>query len=162
MTTYWTTTATPIGELTLLGDGEHLSALYLDGQRHRPPHDPGLVRDDAALAAAVEQLHEYFAGHRTAFDLPLRFAAGTDFQRTVWHALLDIPYGTTTTYAALAAAIGRPSATRAVGLANGKNAVSIVVPCHRVVGHDGSLTGYGGGLDRKRWLLDLEAATLAA
>jgi methylated-DNA-[protein]-cysteine S-methyltransferase len=126
-------------------------------------HEPGaatlgtLARGDPdpVLAAAVSQLRDYFAGTLTGFDLPLALE-GTDFQRTVWAALQAIPYGARISYGELARRIGLPSASRAVGLANGRNPVSIVVPCHRVVGADGRLTGYGGGLDRKRFLLELE------
>jgi methylated-DNA-[protein]-cysteine S-methyltransferase len=133
----------------------------MDAQRHLP----GTVAeaapasqdgpDAAPLAAAARQLTEYFAGQRTEFDLPLEMA-GTDFQRRVWAALREIPYGETVSYGELARGLGQASASRAVGLANGKNPFAVVVPCHRVVGSDGSLTGYGGGLDRKRFLLALE------
>ncbi|HUB41643.1 MAG TPA: methylated-DNA--[protein]-cysteine S-methyltransferase [Streptosporangiaceae bacterium] len=150
----------PLGPLTLVAEAGQLVALYLDAQRHRPdedslgsPGDPGA----APFAAAGRQLASYFAGQLTAFDLPLA-PAGTDFQRQVWAALRTIPYGQTWSYAQLAEKIGRASAVRAVGLANGKNPISVVIPCHRVIGSDGSLTGYGGGLDRKRFLLDLESA----
>jgi len=150
----------PIGPLTLVAEAGQLTALYLDAQRHRPgeeslgePGDPGA----APFAAAARQLADYFAGRLTEFDLPLA-PAGTDFQRGVWAALRTIPYGQTWSYAQLAEKIGRASAVRAVGLANGKNPISVVIPCHRVIGSDGSLTGYGGGLDRKRFLLDLESA----
>jgi methylated-DNA-[protein]-cysteine S-methyltransferase len=150
----------PIGPLTLVAEAGRLTALYLDAQRHRPdeaslgePGDP----DAAPFAAAARQLAGYFAGQRTEFDLPLA-PAGTDFQRRVWAALQTIPYGQTWSYAQLAEKIGRASAVRAVGMANGKNPISLVIPCHRVIGSDGSLTGYGGGLDRKRFLLDLESS----
>jgi methylated-DNA-[protein]-cysteine S-methyltransferase len=114
----------------------------------------GWTEDAAAapLAAAIRQLSEYFAGSRRVFDLPLRMQ-GTLFQQRVWRQLAEIPYGTTWSYGELAKRIDNPSASRAVGLANGRNPISILVPCHRVIGADGSLTGYGGGLDRKRWLL---------
>ena len=151
----YTTMSSPVGELLLSGSGGVLSGLTM----HRPgealPVRPGWQRDDAALAAAVAQLGEYFAGTRTVFDMPLA-PQGTPFQRRVWELLLQIPYGQTTSYGALARELGQPEASRAVGLANGRNPIAIVIPCHRVVGSDGSLTGYGGGLDRKRWLLDLE------
>jgi len=147
----------PIGDLTLTGDGEVLTGLFMDLHRHRPAGPPADgVRDDTAFAAAREQLAAYFAGDRTTFDLPLQLV-GTAFQREVWAALQDIGYGETATYGEVARRIGRPDAVRAVGLANGRNPVSIVVPCHRVIGAAGALTGYGGGLDRKRYLLDLEA-----
>jgi methylated-DNA-[protein]-cysteine S-methyltransferase len=149
----------PIGPLTLVADDGKLSGLYMEVRGHEP--DPaglghrGAARDDAVLGAAASQLGAYFAGDLKSFDLPLSMA-GTGFQRTVWAALCDIPYGETISYGELARRIGQPSASRAVGLANGRNPVSIVVPCHRVVGANGSLTGYGGGLDRKRYLLGLE------
>ena len=153
--------ASPIGPLTLVAAGGALAGVYMDAQRHLP----GTVAeaapasqdgpDAAPLAAAARQLTEYFAGQRTEFDLPLEMA-GTDFQRRVWAALREIPYGETVSYGELARGLGKASASRAVGLANGKNPFAVVVPCHRVVGSDGSLTGYGGGLDRKRFLLALE------
>src|SRR3954471_18206117 len=155
----FTTGRSPIGELTLVGDGEALSGLYMTDHRHRPPLPPGAQRDDDAFDEVRRQLREYFAGERTRFILSLRME-GTEFQRAVWRALLDIEYGETISYGELARRIGRPGASRAVGLANGRNPVSIVVPCHRVVGSTGSLTGYGGGMERKRFLLDLETPSL--
>lgn len=140
----------PLGPLTLVADEEALAGLYLTEQRHLPVLD--LPRDDDALPAVREQLAAYFRHELTAFDVPL-VLAGTPFQQQVWAGLREIPYGQTWSYGALAAHLGRPGASRAVGLANGKNPVSVVVPCHRVVGSDGSLTGYGGGLARKTWLL---------
>jgi methylated-DNA-[protein]-cysteine S-methyltransferase len=151
----------PIGPLTLVAEAGRLAALYLDMQRHRPDEDSlGSPGDPAAapFAAAARQLADYFAGQLTEFDLPLG-PSGTDFQRRVWAALQTIPYGQTWSYAQLAGKVGRASAVRAVGLANGKNPIALVIPCHRVIGSDGSLTGYGGGLDRKRFLLDLESAS---
>jgi methylated-DNA-[protein]-cysteine S-methyltransferase len=146
----------PLGPLTLRADDGVLSGLYLPEHR-RGPAVAGLGdRDDDGLPAAREQLAAYFAGELTAFDLPLDLR-GTDFQQRVWAALRAIPYGETRTYGELAASLGAPTASRAVGLANGRNPVSIVVPCHRVVGAGGSLTGYAGGVGRKRALLDLEA-----
>jgi methylated-DNA-[protein]-cysteine S-methyltransferase len=153
--------ASPIGPLTLVAADGGLAGVYMDAQRHLPPAwalgGPAGPGEPAAapLAEAASQLAEYFAGERTGFELPLALA-GTDFQRRVWAGLRDIPYGETISYGELARRIGNASASRAVGLANGKNPVSIIVPCHRVVGSDGSLTGYGGGLDRKRFLLALE------
>jgi methylated-DNA-[protein]-cysteine S-methyltransferase len=150
----------PVGPLTLVAEAGQLVALYLDMQQHRPDEDSlGSAGDPGAapFAAAGRQLAEYFAGQLTGFDLPVA-PAGTDFQRRVWAALKTIPYGQTWSYAQLAEKIGRASAVRAVGLANGKNPIAVVIPCHRVIGSDGSLTGYGGGLDRKRFLLDLESA----
>jgi methylated-DNA-[protein]-cysteine S-methyltransferase len=152
---YFTVMPSPIGELTLSGDGRALTGVYMELHKRRPPLPVGAVRDDSALAAARAQLEEYFEGERVEFDLPLE-AGGTPFQRDVWAALREIPYGETISYGELARRIGRPDASRAVGLANGRNPISIVVPCHRVIGASGTLTGYGGGLDRKRFLLEHE------
>jgi methylated-DNA-[protein]-cysteine S-methyltransferase len=148
----------PIGPLTIVAQDGAITALYMDAQRHAPgPEAFGLPGDPAEepFATAAAQLADYFAGRRTGFDLPLALA-GTAFQRKVWRGLLAIPYGQTVSYGELARRIGSPAASRAVGLANGKNPVAIVVPCHRVIGADGSMTGYGGGLNRKRFLLALE------
>jgi methylated-DNA-[protein]-cysteine S-methyltransferase len=149
----------PIGPLTLVARDGQLAGLYMAAARHEPDGAMLGARADTesepVLAAAESQLRDYFAGALTSFDLPLALA-GTGFQRTVWAALQAIPYGVTISYGELARRIGLPSASRAVGLANGKNPVSIVVPCHRVVGADGSLTGYGGGIERKQFLLALE------
>ena len=150
----------PIGELRLAGDGEALTGLHMPPHRHDPGVAAGWRRMDTAFAAAREQLAAYFAGERVAFDLPLD-PVGTAWQRRVWAALMDIPYGETRGYGELAAALGAPGAARAVGHANGRNPISIVVPCHRVVGADGRLTGYGGGLERKRALLALEQGRLS-
>jgi methylated-DNA-[protein]-cysteine S-methyltransferase len=149
----------PIGRLTIVAEDGSVVALYMDAQQHRPADTSlGAAGDPNAepFAAAAQQLAAYFAGELTAFDLPIA-PTGTDFQRSVWAALQTIPYGQTWSYGQLADKIGKPAAVRAVGLANGRNPVAIVIPCHRVIGSDGSLTGYGGGLDRKRFLLDLEA-----
>jgi len=147
----------PLGPLTLVeSDAGELTGLYMVEHRHRPPVETFGKRDDSVLPAVAEQLMEYFEHGRTTFDVPLHLA-GTPFQQRVWMALQDIPYGETTTYGELAAILGLvPGASRAVGLANGKNPISIIVPCHRVVGSTGSLTGYGGGLERKQALLDHE------
>ncbi len=149
----------PIGPLTLVTEDGKLTGLYMDVAGHEPDEatlgERVSVEDDAVLRSAASQLTAYFEGQLTSFDLPIGLE-GTGFQRTVWAGLQDIPYGETISYGELARRIGQPSASRAVGLANGRNPVSIVVPCHRVVGSDGSLTGYGGGLDRKRFLLALE------
>ena len=150
----------PLGPMTVVGQDGALAGLYLHEQRHLPPDARLGERDDSTLPALQEQLTAYLAGDLRDFDVELA-PVGTPFQLEVWTALRRVPYGTTTTYGALAAAIGRPSAVRAVGAANGRNPVGIVVPCHRVVGADGSLTGYAGGLDRKRFLLDLERRTAA-
>jgi methylated-DNA-[protein]-cysteine S-methyltransferase len=147
-----------VGPLTLVAADGRLAGLYMDAHRHGPgPELLGPAGDpaDEPFAAAAGQLEAYFDGRLTSFDLRLD-PQGTEFQRLVWAALREIPYGQTVTYGQLAAALGRPAASRAVGLANGRNPISIIVPCHRVIGSDGSLTGYGGGLDRKRFLLDLE------
>lgn len=144
----------PVGPLTLVAEEGALAGLYLHEQRHLPSAGFGDV-DDAVLPAVREQLAAYFARELDRFDVPLA-TAGTPFQRQVWSALRAVPYGSTCTYGELAAAVGRPTAVRAVGAANGRNPVCIIVPCHRVVGADGSLTGYAGGLERKRQLLDLE------
>jgi len=144
----------PIGPLLLACDGTALTGLYMDVPGHSPRDLEDWVEDAGAdpLPAAVRQLNEYFAGTRREFDLPLRLE-GTEFQRRVWRSLTQIRYGETLNYGELAKRIGNPNASRAVGLANGRNPISIMVPCHRVIGADGSLTGYGGGLERKRWLL---------
>ncbi|MFI0480555.1 methylated-DNA--[protein]-cysteine S-methyltransferase [Actinomadura sp. 9N215] len=151
----------PVGPLTLVAIDGALSGLFMDLQRHRPPAETFGTPDDPAsepFATVAEQLSAYFAGDLTEFDLPLNLQ-GTEFQKRVWTALQEIPYGETTTYGQLAVELGKPSASRAVGLANGRNPISVIVPCHRVVGSTGDLTGYGGGLDRKRYLLDFERKT---
>jgi len=142
----------PLGPLTAVDDNGALAGLYLSEQRHLP--DPARFgpRDDTVLPALREQLAAYFAGELHRFDLLLA-TTGTPFQRAVWSALREVPYGTTCTYGDLAAALGRPTAVRAVGAANGRNPVCLVVPCHRVVGAAGALTGYAGGVERKAWLL---------
>jgi methylated-DNA-[protein]-cysteine S-methyltransferase len=157
----------PIGPMTLVADGGALACLYMTDHRHAPedaafgPADPGPGPQAEVLAEAERQLTEYFAGTRTEFDLPLAMG-GTAFQQRVWAGLREIPYGETISYGELARRLGQPTASRAVGLANGRNPVSIIVPCHRVVGSNGRLVGYGGGLDRKLHLLDLERRTLAS
>ncbi|MGW2594050.1 methylated-DNA--[protein]-cysteine S-methyltransferase [Streptomyces sp. NPDC001515] len=153
-----TVTDSPYGPLTLVASDGVLCGLYMTGQRHRPPEETFGVPDPAPFDEAVEQLDAYFAGELRAFDLPLRLE-GTPFQRLVWAELLRIPYGETRTYGELAGNLGKPGASRAVGLANGKNPVGIIVPCHRVIGASGGLTGYGGGLDRKQRLLAFENGT---
>ena len=161
MTTYFDPLPSELGELTLTATDAGLSGVYLPGHRHGPPSRAGWVHHAERLDAARTQLAEYLAGTRTAFDLALAPAAGTPFQLRVWAALETIGYGETLSYAQLADRLGTPAAVRAVGAANGRNPLSIVRPCHRVIGADGSLTGYGGGLPAKRWLLALEAGTLA-
>jgi len=152
-----TTIASPCGELVAIAesDGDDIALIALEFPGRAPPA-PDAVRDDQPFRAVRAQLDEYFAGKRRAFDLPLA-PKGTDFQRDVWRALVAIPYGATTTYGAIARSIGRPDSVRAVGAANGANPIAIIVPCHRVIGKDGTLTGYGGGLPRKQLLLELEA-----
>jgi methylated-DNA-[protein]-cysteine S-methyltransferase len=145
----------PIGTLTLVNTDGWLSGLYMESQSDAPGRAELGSRSRAGFESAVEQLQAYFAGRLTRFSLKVA-PAGTPFQRRVWNALTTIPYGETRSYAQVADAIGNRAAVRAVGLANGRNPVSIVVPCHRVIGSDGSLTGYGGGLARKRFLLELE------
>jgi methylated-DNA-[protein]-cysteine S-methyltransferase len=147
----------PLGDLLAVRDDVGLTGLYLPTGKHPVSVRPEWTRDDAAFDDVRTQLDEYFAGTRQEFDLHLN-AAGTAFQKRVWAALVEIPYGETSSYGKTAAAVGAPEAARAVGLANGQNPISIVVPCHRVIGADGSLTGYGGGLDAKRWLLSHEAS----
>ncbi|HEX2856991.1 MAG TPA: methylated-DNA--[protein]-cysteine S-methyltransferase [Propionibacteriaceae bacterium] len=149
----------PVGPLTLVVDAsDRLVGLYLDAQRHRPDDAEFGERDDTAAAEAARQLEEYFEGRRARFELDLA-PRGTAFQQRVWDALAHIPSGSTTTYGELAASLGlAPGASRAVGAAVGRNPIGIVVPCHRVIGRDGTLTGYAGGLDRKRWLLEHEGA----
>ena len=145
----------PIGLLTAVREGGALVGLHMELSRR--PLVPALVgeRCDEGFEDVVRQLVEYFAGRRTEFDLPLR-PIGNDFQRAVWEQLTHIPYGETRSYGSVARALGDPGAAQAVGAANGRNPLAIVVPCHRVIGADGSLVGYGGGLTRKRFLLDLE------
>jgi len=145
---------TPIGPLTLVADGDELVGVYMQTHQHAPAAaDFGeRIDDDPVLAETARQLREYFAGEREEFDLPLR-PEGTAFQQRVWRALRDIPYGRTWSYGELARHIGSPTSSRAVGLANGRNPISIVIPCHRVIGANGSMTGYGGGIARKQWLL---------
>lgn len=148
------TVDSPVGSLTLAGREGCLMHLRMVDQTYEPSHE-GWEPDDSAFADAVAQLEEYFAGTRTDFTVTLDLV-GTAFQRRVWDALLTIPYGETRSYGEVARQIGAPGAFRAVGLANGHNPIGIIVPCHRVIGANGSLTGYGGGIDRKRALLQLE------
>ncbi|MER5984611.1 methylated-DNA--[protein]-cysteine S-methyltransferase [Streptomyces sp. NPDC001787] len=155
-TTCHMVTDSPYGPLTLVATDGVLSAVYMTEQRHRPPEETFGVFDPRPFPEVIRQLEAYFAGELREFDLPLRLA-GTPFQRSVWDELLKIPYGETRSYGELAESLGKPNASRAVGLANGKNPVSIVVPCHRVIGASGGLTGYGGGLDRKQRLLAFES-----
>jgi methylated-DNA-[protein]-cysteine S-methyltransferase len=152
----YTIISSPLGRLLLAGDGEVLSGLAIqDGPRPRPI-DPRWKVDPDAFPDAREQLQEYFHGERRQFTVGLSLS-GTPFEQRVWRALQEIPYGVTVSYGRLAARIGDPRAARAVGLANGRNPIAVVVPCHRVIGADGTLTGFGGGLARKHYLLELEA-----
>jgi methylated-DNA-[protein]-cysteine S-methyltransferase len=156
----YTTVDSPIGTLLLLGDGQALRGLHMQGGRTAIRVRPEWERADEPFARVEAQLAEYFEGRRTAFDVPLELA-GSPFQRRVWQALQEIPYGETTSYGELARRVGAPSAARAVGVANSQNPVAVIVPCHRVIGADGSLTGFGGGLERKRLLLELESGVLS-
>ena len=151
------TLASPWGPMTLAATDTALVWTGFDGQKHEADTAGWPTsRDNAVLRQASEQLQQYFAGERTVFDLPLDLRCGTAFQQSVWHSLLGIASGTTSTYGAIGLAIGNPRAVRAVGAAVGRNPISLIVPCHRVVGSDGSLTGYAGGLVRKQALLQLE------
>jgi methylated-DNA-[protein]-cysteine S-methyltransferase len=149
--------ATPLGRVLVLTAGVDLVGLHFDGHARTPAASGRPADPVGTLRAVTDELHEYFQGRRTHFELPLRLE-GTSFQMAVWRALLDIPFGRTSTYAEVAELIGHPRAARAVGAANGQNPISIIVPCHRLVGGDGGLTGYGWGLDRKQRLLELEGA----
>ena len=157
----YATVPSPVGRLTLIGAGDDLVGLYFDNSPIAAAPRPEWARDDRRLRAAATQLEEYFAGRRTRFDLALA-PRGTPFQKAVWDELLRIPYGETTTYGEIARALGKPSASRAVGGANHHNPISIIVPCHRVIGADGSMTGYGGHVSRKQILLELEARVATA
>lgn len=152
MNYYWTMES-PVGRLHLTSDGEALTGLHFRAQ------DIGdAVESEKPFTSALAQLAAYFAGELSDFDLRYRLTRGTEFQQKVWRALAEIPFGATASYGDIAARIGAPKAVRAVGAANGQNPLSIILPCHRVIGGNGSLTGYGGGLDRKQWLLTHEAA----
>jgi methylated-DNA-[protein]-cysteine S-methyltransferase len=154
------TVESPIGELLLAGDGDTLRLLHMQDGRKAISVQAGWTRSKEAFAPVRAQLGEYFDGRRRGFDIPLG-PAGSPFELAVWQALTEIPYGETVSYGELATRIGRPGAPRAVGVANARNPIAVIVPCHRVIGADGSLTGYGGGLERKRLLLDLETGVLA-
>ena len=157
----YTTLSSPIGELLLVGDGEALLGVHMQEGSKPAPISPDWRSAAEPFDSVRTQLGEYFVGERVAFDVPLA-RGGSRFERRVWGALEQIPYGRTVSYGELARRIGRPHAARAVGTANGRNPVAIIVPCHRVIGSDGSLTGYAGGVERKRRLLELEARGLAA
>jgi methylated-DNA-[protein]-cysteine S-methyltransferase len=159
-TTIWTTTVdSPIGPLTLTSVEGELTGLHMQDQAHAPGDRRQWRPDRAIFGDAIDQLAAYFGGELLHFDLPLR-PYGTDFQRRVWDGLRQIPYGETWSYGQLAGRVGNRKACRAVGLANGRNPIAVIVPCHRVIGADGTLTGFGGGLARKAWLLDHERRVL--
>jgi methylated-DNA-[protein]-cysteine S-methyltransferase len=155
----YTSFDSPVGELLAVGDGHTLHGLYMQEGRTAIAVRADWEAADEPFAQVREQLADYFASKRTAFEVSLTMT-GNPFQRRVWQALQEIPFGETISYGELARRIGAPSAFRAVGVANGQNPISVIVPCHRVIGADGSLTGYGGGLERKRLLLELEAGVL--
>jgi methylated-DNA-[protein]-cysteine S-methyltransferase len=157
---FYSQVSSPIGDLLLVSNGEALTGVYMQGH-HPLEGEDGWRRDDALLEPAREQLRAYFAGRLFDFDLPLA-PQGTAFQRRVWHELRGIPFGSTVSYAEIARRLGQPTAVRAVGAANGRNPIAIIVPCHRVIGANGTLVGYGGGLERKQWLLRHEAAAVAS
>jgi methylated-DNA-[protein]-cysteine S-methyltransferase len=154
---YFSLFPSPLGDLLLVSDGEALTGLHMAGGA---APEPDWLRDDEPFREVRAQLTEYLAGERRTFDLPLRLV-GTPFQRRVWDELRRIPFGETISYAELARRVGQPGAARAVGSANGRNRIGLIIPCHRVIAADGSLGGYGGGLDRKRWLLRHEAESAA-
>jgi methylated-DNA-[protein]-cysteine S-methyltransferase len=165
--TYYTVVGGPIGDVLVVGAAANgseqlaIAGVFLTGQRYEPRINPDWTPDTGLLADASKQLDGYFAGELTEFDLPLT-PHGTPFQQAVWMALRDIPFGTTCAYGQIAGRVADRTKTRAVAAAIGRNPIGIVVPCHRVVGADGSLTGYAGGLERKRWLLDHEATVSGA
>lgn len=154
--TFYDVTESPLGPLLLTSDGEALTGVFMENHRHGPAVGPTWTRDAAPLRAVREQLGAYFAGDLQTFTLATR-TSGTPFQESVWVALADIPFGATESYGSVAVRLGDPNAVRAVGTANGRNPLSIVVPCHRVVAADGALAGYGGGVENKRRLLALES-----
>jgi len=156
VTAYFTYIDSPFGQLFVRGDGQFVTGLFMPEHSGWLGPEASWQKSDVPFVAVRDQLAEYFGGDRQHFDVPL-ILVGTPFQRRVWRELDRIPFGTTITYAQLAQRIGRPTASRAVGRANGRNPISIIVPCHRVIGADAGLTGYGGGIERKRWLLDFEA-----
>lgn len=154
-TTYYTYLDSPIGPICVEGDGDFVTGLHMPQHRHWEGPNATWQQSDSSFKAVRQQLTEYFAGERQQFEVPMK-STGTPFQLRVWEELSRIPFGVTISYAELAQRVGNPSASRAVGSANGRNPISIIVPCHRVIGANGKLTGYGGGLDKKEWLLDWE------
>jgi methylated-DNA-[protein]-cysteine S-methyltransferase len=157
---YFHIVQSPIGNLTLVSNYQALTGVYMSDDHEGPKPDAGWQPDGKKFDAVSRQLAAYFAGELHEFNVPLD-PQGTEFQKKVWRELCRIPFGETISYGELARRIGQPTASRAVGLANGRNPIAIIVPCHRVIGADGSLTGYGGGIDRKKWLLEHEAAAKA-
>lgn len=160
MTTYYHYHKTSIGDLLLAGEGDCLALLGFPSGKMQRRHDSQWSRDASPFKEVCDQLDAYFAGELREFDLPLK-PSGTVFQESVWHALTQIPYGETWSYGQLAAHIGKPKASRAVGAANGVNPIPVIIPCHRVIGSSGKLTGFGGGLETKQFLLGLESERLA-
>jgi methylated-DNA-[protein]-cysteine S-methyltransferase len=156
---YFHVIQSPIGDLSLVSDGESLSGLFMSDHKGGPRLESGWQHGETRFDALCAQLTAYFAGDLREFDVPLA-PHGTDFQMKVWQELRRIPFGETISYGELARRIGQPTASRAVGAANGQNPISIIVPCHRVIGANGTLTGYGGGIERKKWLLEHEAAAM--
>ncbi len=159
-TVFYTTLESPVGTLLLAGDSQALRMVSFQSSKHAEPPQADWKQDKAPFAEVIRQLRAYFRGERKEFDLPLA-PEGTEFQLRVWNRLRTIPYGETISYAQLAERIGNPKAVRAVGLANGSNPIPIIIPCHRVIGSDGSLTGFGGGLLTKKMLLELESKQLS-
>jgi len=158
-TTYYSVLKSLIGDLVLISNGEALTGLLMSTHKDEIAGSQEWRRDDRLLSTVRDQLEEYFAGERTDFDVPFA-VKGTEFQKRAWMELRRIPYGETISYSEQARRMGKPAAVRAVGSANGRNMISIIIPCHRVIGADGSLTGFGGGIERKRALLELEAQGL--
>ena len=159
MATCYQWTESPVGRLLLVADEGGLRELLFERGRTSPSIDASWKNNDHLLREAIRQLRAFFAGERQHFDLELN-PQGTGFQQRVWRALQEIPFGRTISYRELARRLGNPAASRAVGLANGSNPIAIIIPCHRVIGSNGTLTGYGGGLENKRWLLDFERSQL--
>lgn len=159
MATCYQWTESPVGRLLLVADEGGLRELLFERGRTAPAIDASWKNNDRFLREAIRQLRAFFAGERQHFDLELN-PQGTGFQQRVWRALQEIPFGETISYRELARRLGNPAASRAVGLANGSNPIAIIIPCHRVIGSNGTLTGYGGGLENKRWLLDFERSQL--
>jgi methylated-DNA-[protein]-cysteine S-methyltransferase len=157
---YYTSFGSPVGPLLLAGDAQALRRVSFESSKRSSPQQADWKQNRGAFAEVIRQLQAYFRGELKEFDLPLAME-GTEFQLRVWNKLREIPYGETISYAQLAGRIGNPKAVRAVGLANGSNPIPIIVPCHRVIGSDGSLTGFGGGLTTKRKLLELENKQLS-